>query len=91
MSIESLRRKALSLGATEFGVSPRKTNKYYVVYAGKKIHFGHSNYQDFTQHKDPERRKRYLARASNIKDKSGNLTAQNKNTANYWSIHVGWD
>jgi len=90
MSIELLRRKALKLGATEFGVSPRKNNKYYVVYDGKKIHFGHSSYQDFTQHKDPERRKRYLARASKIKDKNGNLTAQNKNSSNYWSIHLNW-
>ena len=28
----------------------------------KKIHFGDNRYQDFTKHKDPERKKAYLSR-----------------------------
>ena len=41
-----------------------KTNKKImaVLDEKKKIHFGDSRYQDFTKHKDPERKKAYLAR-----------------------------
>ena len=88
--LDRLRKKALSLGATEFAESKVKNKKYYVVYNGKKINFGHSAYEDFTTHKDPERRKRYLARAKKITDKNGRLTWNNKNTANYWAISLLW-
>ncbi len=54
------------------------------------IHFGDSNMKDFTQHKDSERRKSYLARSGGIKDKSGNLTKNNKNSPNYWSRKILW-
>lgn len=57
----------------------------------KKIGFGDKNYKDFTQHKDPERRRRYLARAKAIKDKEGNLTYKNKNSANYFSVKYLWN
>jgi len=57
----------------------------------KLIHFGDSNMQDFRQHKDPKRRASYLARAKGIKDKNGNLTYKNKNSANYWSVRVLWN
>tara|TARA_R110000765_G_C18853292_1_gene599156 strand:+ start:780 stop:1043 length:264 start_codon:yes stop_codon:yes gene_type:complete len=57
----------------------------------KKIGFGDKNYKDFTQHKDPERRRRYLARAKGIKDKEGNLTYKNKNSANYFSVKYLWN
>ena len=56
----------------------------------KLIHFGHKDYQDFTQHKDPKRRKNYLARSAGIKDKQGNLTAKDKNSKNYWARKVLW-
>ena len=85
-----LKRKALNLGATEFGKSKNKNKKYYVVYNGRKINFGHSSYDDFTTHKDPERRRRYLARAKKIKDGNGRLTWKNKNKANFWAIHLLW-
>jgi hypothetical protein len=54
------------------------------------IHFGDSNMKDFRQHKDPERRKSYLARSGGIRDKSGQLTKNNKNKANYWARRVLW-
>lgn len=56
----------------------------------KLIHFGHSDYEDFTQHKDEKRRKYYLARAKGIKNKKGELTYKDKNTANYWSVFYLW-
>lgn len=88
--MDKLKEKALSYGATDLKKSNRKDKKYYVVYNDKKIHFGHTKYQDFTQHNDPERRKRYLARATKIKDSSGKLTAENKNSANFWAINLLW-
>ena len=72
-----------------------KTGKKGMVFVKKNnntslIHFGDANMQDFTQHKDPERRKSYLARSGGIRDKNGNLTANNKNSANYWSRKILW-
>ena len=55
------------------------------------IHFGDSSMQDFTQHKDKDRRKNYLARSGGIKDKAGNLTKNNKNKANYYSRKYLWN
>jgi len=57
----------------------------------KLIHFGHKDYEDFTQHKDEKRRKSYLARAKGIKNKKGELTYKDKNTKNYWSVHYLWN
>ena len=75
--------------------SKAKNKKYsvYVMKDGKKklIHFGDSRYEDFTQHKDKERRKSYLKRARGIKNKKGDLTYKDKNTANYWSIKLLWN
>ena len=55
----------------------------------KLIHFGHSDYEDFRQHKDETRRVSYLKRAKGIKNKKGELTWKDKNT-NYWSVHYLW-
>ena len=38
-------------------------HQYYIITAsGKKISFGNINYSDYTIHKDPERKQRYIAR-----------------------------
>ena len=70
----------------------KKKGMVYISSNGKKklIHFGDSSMEDFTQHKDPVRRKNYLTRSAGIKDKQGNYTSQNKNTANYWARKVLW-
>ncbi len=57
----------------------------------KTIHFGDSSMKDFRQHKDPKRRKSYLARAKGIRNKKGEVTWKDKNTANYWSVHYLWN
>ena len=69
-----------------------KKKSVYVMKNGKRklIHFGDSRYRDFTQGATKEQRKSYLARAKGIRDKQGNLTANDKNSANYWSIRVSW-
>ena len=70
-----------------------KKMSVYVMKDGKKklIHFGDSNMQDFTQHKDEKRRKNYIARASGIKNKQGKLTKDDKNSSNYWSLRYLWN
>ena len=88
--MEKLRSKALSLGATGFGKSTRTGKKYYVVYDGKTIHFGATGYDDYTTHRDPERRRRYLKRAKAIHNRQGELTYNNKHSANYWGINLLW-
>ncbi len=70
----------------------KKKGMVYISSNGAKklIHFGDSSMQSFDQHKDPARRKNYLARSAGIKDKQGNLTAKNKNSANYWARKMLW-
>ena len=50
----------------------------------KKIHFGDNRYQDFTKHKDTERKKAYLAR-----HKKDNAT--NPNYAGFYSTNLLWN
>ena len=57
---------------------------------GKKIHFGSPKYPDYTIHKDQERRDKYLTRATKIKNKQGELTYTNPESANFWSVHLLW-
>lgn len=65
----------------------------------KKIGFGHKDYQHYKDkigyykskdHLDKERRAKYRARSSKIKDKQGNLTYKDKNTSNYWAYNKLW-
>jgi hypothetical protein len=70
----------------------KKKGMVYVMKDGrkKKIHFGDSSMKDYTQHGSKERRKNYLSRSAGIRDGNGKLTANNKNSANYWSRTVLW-
>ena len=86
----AIHKKALQLGASDFGQSARKNKKYYVVYAGKTIHFGYAPMDDFTTHKDPRRQASYRARARGIRNKSGQLTYKLKTSANYWAYNLLW-
>ena len=86
----------------KFEKSTRKGKKYSVIApSGKKIHFGSikmQQYRDSTglglyshlDHNDKERRKRYLARAKGIKDKNGNLTWNNPESPNFYSVKYLW-
>ena len=84
--------------------STAKNKKYsvYVLKDGKKrlIHFGDKRYKHFKDklgkytnlnHNDKDRRERYLKRAKAIKDRSGNLTWKDKNSANYYAVKYLWD
>ena len=86
----------------DFKKSTRKGKKYMVVAPnGKTIHFGSSSMQQYKDttglglytyldHNDEKRRASYLARAKGIKNKKGELTYLNKNSANYYSINFLW-
>lgn len=68
-------------------LSDNKDKKYYVINPeGKKIHFGNINYEDYTKHKDDERRRLYLLRSSKIK---GNWK-DNKYSPNNLSRNILW-
>ena len=83
--------KAKDLGAESLDYSSRKNNKYMVTLpSGKKVHFGSPKYEDYTIHKDKERRDKYRARAMKIKNKKGELTYTNPESSNYWSVHLLW-
>ena len=56
----------------------------------KLVKFGLRGMQDFTQHKDPERRANYLARSGGIRNKSGELNKNDPFSANYWARKVLW-
>jgi len=58
--------------------------KYMIITPdNKKIKFGDSNYEDYTIHKDPERKQNYISRHS--KDKLDDI-----NSAGFWSMFLLW-
>jgi len=69
-----------------------KKGMVYVMKNGSKkiIHFGLSSMQDYTQHKDKDRKKSYCSRSAGITDKNGKLTKNDKNSANYYSRKYLW-
>ena len=88
---KKLIKNAKNLGAESLDYSSRKNNKYMVkLPGGKKVHFGSPKYEDYTVHKDKERRDKYRARAMKIKNKKGELTYTNPESSNYWSVHLLW-
>ena len=88
---KKLIKSAKNLGAESLDYSSRKNNKYMVkLPGGKKVHFGSPKYPDFTIHKDKERRDKYLSRAMKIKNKKGELTYNNPESSNYWSVNLLW-
>jgi hypothetical protein len=90
----------VKINGYEYELSDNKNKKLKVIVNNKVIHFGqtgYSHYFDKTKllnpelnHLDKDRRKRYLARASKIKDKNHNLTADDPDSPNYHSIRILW-
>ena len=67
--------------------SNAKNKKYYIITPeGHKINFG-SNMEDFTKHKDEQRRENYLKRSAGIR---GNWR-ENKYSANMLSRSLLWN
>ena len=90
-AFKKLSKKAKKLGAESLDYSKRKNNKYVVkLSSGKNLHFGSPQYPDFLIHKDKERREKYLSRAKKIRNKKGELTYENPESANFWSVNLLW-
>ena len=68
--------------------SHKSGKKLKAVIDGKKtIHFGDPNYSDYTKHKDPERKERYIDRHKKNEDcGKGGVGA-----AGFYSKHVLWN
>ena len=68
--------------------STRKNKKYDLLHSNKKylLSFGHSQYEDYTMHKDQTRQQRYISRHKKNEDweKSG------IDTSGFWSKHLLW-
>ena len=65
--------------------SSNPEKKYDAFVEGKKVSFGASGYSDFTQHKDPERKKSYIARHK------PNQNWNDLKTAGAWSKNLLWN
>ena len=85
-----LKKQASRLGATDLQTSLRKDKKYVVTYRGRKINFGQVGYEDFLDHRDYERRRKFRARARGIVNKDGQKMYIDRNSPLFWSYHLLW-
>ena len=68
--------------------SKKKNKKYDAIYSdGKSVSFGAKGYSDYTIHKNPERKRRYLARHK----KRENWTKSGMKTAGFLSRWILWN
>ena len=81
---------AKSLGATDLRPSWRKGKKWAILYQGKWIHFGALGYDDYTIHRDDERRASYRRRHKAILLLNGLPAYKDKKQAAFWSWHLLW-
>jgi len=84
----------------DYKKSTRKDKKLMVkTPSGKLIHFGNPKYQHFKDrtkiwskldHNNTTRQNSYLSRSKGIKNKKGELTWTNPESANYHAIRILW-
>jgi hypothetical protein len=79
-----VQRMADKYGVGKINLSTRRDKKYMVETPdGKKVHFGQIGYEDYTKHRDPERRR--LFRLRNAK-----WASMPKYSAGWLSYHLLW-
>lgn len=62
-SMKKSKSKSRKLKLLKIVKSPNKLKKYRAYFSdGKHTDFGSTGYSDFTKHRDPERKKRYISR-----------------------------
>jgi len=72
--------------------SSRPEKKWMAVFeTGKTVHFGARSYQDFTQHKDPERMRRYKLRHPSGPGKREQHGKSGIYTAGFWAMNLLWN
>ena len=64
--------------------SNRKNKKYVIEMDNMEHHFGDSRYEDFTTHKNIERKKRYIIRTKNQPNTS-------IHSPSFWSLNLLWN
>lgn len=68
--------------------SDKPDKKFYIITkSGKKVYFGAAGYEDYTMHKDPERKQRYIARHQSKED----WTVNGIDTSGFWSRWLLWN
>jgi len=71
--------------------STRSDKKYMVIIhldkSKKTVHFGAKDYSDYTKHKDPERKERYITRHK----KTENWNKSGIKSAGFWSRWILWN
>lgn len=84
--------KTVTLYAPEPSTSGRKKLKVYVEDPTtgriKLVHFGHRDYEDYTTHRDRDRRSNYCSRSGGIQCSGRECDVT---SANFWSRMVLWD
>jgi Skp family chaperone for outer membrane proteins len=90
----------VKIDGIEYQLSERKDKKLKAFVNNGWIHFGQVGYEHYfdrtkllnqkLNHMDKQRRKEYIARASNIKNKEKKLTKDDINSANYHAIRILW-
>ena len=86
----TVKRKAKQLFGSNVKIvqSKAKNKKYTLIKPdGKRVNFGSLEYQDYTKHKNKQRRDNYLKRSAGIKGNWRN----NKYSANNLSMRLLWD
>lgn len=67
-----------------------KRHKFFIITDnGRKIFFGQYGAEDFTIHKDEERKERYIIRHKKREEKNWNKSGIN--TASFWSYFLLWN
>jgi hypothetical protein len=72
--------------------SDKPAKKYYILFTNpktgreKRVYFGATGYDDYTTHKDDERKKRYISRHSGMGEKWNDPT-----TPGFYALHLLWN
>ena len=66
--------------------SSRKGKKFVARHCNRSVHFGAEGYEDYTTHKDPQRRQRYIAR-----HRGEDWSRSGVMTPGWLSRHILWE
>ena len=70
--------------------SDKPDKKYYIITkSGKKIYFGQANASDMTQHKNEDRKNRYILRHEKNESKFWNKSGID--TPSFWALYLLWN
>ena len=70
--------------------SDKPDKKYYIITKdNKRVYFGAAGYSDFTQHKDEERKQRYIKRHEKNESKFWNKSGID--TPSFWALYLLWN